>query len=123
VAPDGKYFLSLIAAGDKAGIYGYSVAEKKCAPLVPGVVTFSILFSGDGKSVLWAIPSRHDVTVYRQNWQAGQLTGQPQVALKLPFSFPLVSGGNAYDLTRDLSMVVYARPGGHADLYLLSQKP
>ena len=122
VAAGGQYLLSLIAAGDKAGIYGYSVAEKTCTPLVPGVVTFSILFARDGKSILWAIPSRHDVTIYRQNWQAGKLIGQPQIALKLPFAFPLVSGGNAYDITRDLSTVVYARPGGHADLYLLSQK-
>ena len=118
----GQYLLSLMAAGDKAGIYGYSIADKKCTPLVPGVVTFSILFARDGKSFLYAIPSRHDVTIYRQNWQAGTVVGQPQVALKLPFAFPLVSGGNAYDITRDLSTVVYARPGGHADLYLLSQK-
>src|SRR6266404_6155765 len=122
VAPGGQYFLNLIAAGNKAGIYGYSVAEKKCTPLVPGVVTFSILFARDGKSILYAVPSRRDVTIYRQNWQAGKVVGQPQVALKLPFAFPLVSGGNAYDITRDLSTVVYARPGGHADLYLLSQK-
>src|SRR6266404_6806207 len=122
VASGGQYLLSLIAVGDKAGIYEYSISEKKCTPLVPGVVTFSILFARDGKSILYAIPSRRDVTIYRQTWQAGKLIGQPQVALKLPFAFPLVSGGNAYDLARDLSTVVYARPGGHADLYLLSQK-
>ena len=107
VSPGGQYLLSLIAAGTS---------------LLPSVVTFSILFARDGKSFLYAIPSRHDVTIYRQNWQAGKLIGQPQVALKLPFAFPLVSGGNAYDITRDLSTVVYARPGGHADLYLVSQK-
>jgi hypothetical protein len=90
-------------------------------PLLPEVVTFSILFARDGKSFLYAIPSRLDVTIYRQNWQAGQLIGQPQVGLRLPFAFPLVSGGNAYDITRDLSTVVYARPGGPADLYFLSQ--
>jgi serine/threonine protein kinase/Tol biopolymer transport system component len=121
VAPGGQYLLNLILGGDKAGVYEYSIAEKKCTPLVPGVVTFSILFARDGKSILYAIPSRRDVTIYRQLWQDGKLIGQPQVALKLPFAFPLVSGGNAYDLTRDLSTIVYARPGGHADLYLLSQ--
>jgi hypothetical protein len=42
--------------------------------------------------------------------------------LTLPFAFPLVSGGNAYDYTRGLSTAVYARAGGHADLYLQSQK-
>jgi len=31
-------------------------------------------------------------------------------------------GGNAYDFSKDLSTIVYAHPGGHADLYLLSQK-
>jgi hypothetical protein len=43
--------------------------------------------------------------------------------VKTPFTFPLTYGtGNAYDFSRDLSTIVYARPGGHADLYLLSQK-
>jgi hypothetical protein len=63
-----------------------------------------------------------DVTIFRQNWQAGKLIGQPQVALSLPFAFPLLGGGNAYDFSRDCSAVAYARPGGHADSYLLSQK-
>jgi len=62
------------------------------------------------------------VTIFRQIWRIGELIGQPQVALKLPFAFPLLSGGNAYDFARDLSTVAYARPAGHADLYRLSQK-
>jgi hypothetical protein len=32
------------------------------------------------------------------------------------------SGGNGSDFSRDLSTIVYARPGGHADLYRLTQK-
>ncbi len=122
ISPGGQYILTLIVGGDKLGIYEYSIAEKTCTSLLPGVATFDLLFDRDGKSFLYAIPSRRDVTIYRQNWQAGKLIGQPQVVLKLPFAFPLVSGGNAYDFSRDLSTVVYARPGGHADLYLLSQK-
>jgi hypothetical protein len=121
-SPDGQFLLSLISSGDKIGIYEYSLADRKCTLLLPGVVTFGLTFDRAGKSFLYAIPSRHDVTIYRQNWQSGKTVGQPQVALKLPFAFPLVSGGNAYDFSRDLSTVVYARPGGHADLYLLSQK-
>jgi serine/threonine protein kinase/Tol biopolymer transport system component len=121
-APGGQFLLSLIASGDKTGIYEYSFSEKKCIPLLPGVSTFGLLSDRDGKSFLYAVPSLRDVTIYRQNWQSGKLIGKPQVALKLPFAFPLISGGNAYDFTRDLSTVVYARPGGHADLYLLSQK-
>jgi len=42
--------------------------------------------------------------------------------LKLPFAFPLVTSGNAYDFSRDLSIVAYARPGGHAELYYLGNK-
>jgi hypothetical protein len=30
--------------------------------------------------------------------------------------------GNAYDIARDLSTIVYAHPSGQADLYLLSRK-
>jgi hypothetical protein len=50
------------------------------------------------------------------------LVGKPQIALKLPFAFPLMYEGNAYDFSPDLSTIVYARPGGHQDLYLLRQK-
>lgn len=119
---DGNYLLSLIAVGDKAGIYGYSLADQKCTSLLPGVVTFGLNFTPDDKAFLYAVPGKHDVTIYRQPWEAGKAVGRQQVALKLPFAFPLVSGGNAYDFSRDLSTVVYARRGGHADLYLLSRK-
>ncbi len=121
-APGGQFLISLIGGGDKVGIYEYSIADHSCTVLVPDVTTFGLVFDRDGKSFLYAVPSRQDVTIYRQNWQAGKAIGAPKVALKLPFAFPLISGGNAYDFSRDLSTVVYARPGGHADLYLLSQK-
>jgi hypothetical protein len=122
VAPGGQYTLNVTGSGAKVGIYELSVSDKKCTSLLPGVVTFGISSALDGKAFLYAVPSRHDVTIYRQPWQDGKLIGQPQVALKLPFAFPLVSSGNAYDFARDLSVVAYARPGGHADLFLLSQK-
>jgi Tol biopolymer transport system component len=121
-APDGQYLLNLVGGGEGAGIYEFSLSDKKCTSLLPGVVTFGLVFAPDGKSFMYAVPSRHDVTIYRQGWQDGKLIGQPQVALKLPFAFPLLAGGNAYDFTRNLSDVVYARVGGHADLYLMSQK-
>ena len=91
--------------------------------MLPGVVTFNATFARDGKSFLYAVASRGEVTIYRQPWRDGKLIGAPQVALKVPFAFPLdYANGNAYDFSRDLSTIVYARPGGHADLYLLSQK-
>jgi len=122
VASGGEYLLTLISAGEGNGIYEFSIADKKCTSLLPGVVTFGISFAPDGKSFTYAVPSQHDVTFYRQGWHDGKLIGQPQVALKLPFAFPLLAGGNAYDYSRDLSKIVYARVSGHADLYLMSQK-
>jgi serine/threonine protein kinase/sugar lactone lactonase YvrE len=122
VSPDGKYLLGQIWRGDKAGSYGFSIADKKCTEIVPGILTFFSAFSLDGKSILYAIAGQHDVTIYSMPWHDGKITGPKQVALKLPFAFPLTTGGNAYDFSRDLSLVAYARPGGHEDLYLLSQK-
>jgi hypothetical protein len=52
-----------------------------------------------------------------------EIIGVPQVALKVPFVFPLQYNlGNAYDFSADLSVIVYPRPGGRADIYLLRQK-
>ena len=120
--PDGKYLLTVLRGGERLGISELSLADKKCTSLLPGAITFGIAMAPDGKSFLYAVPSRSDVTICRQPWHDGKLTGPTQVAVKLPFAFPLLAGGNAYDFSRDLSTVVYARPAGQADLYLLSQK-
>jgi serine/threonine protein kinase len=121
--PSGKYLLGFVLFGEKTGVYEVSISDRKCISLLPGTVTFSATFAGDGKSFLYAIASRGEVTIYRQPWRDGKTIGAPQVALKVPFAFPLAyAGGNAYDFSRDLSTIVYARPGGHQDLYLLSQK-
>jgi hypothetical protein len=120
--PGGNYLLTEIARGEKMGIYQFSLAQRTCAPLVSGVVTFGLVTAPDGKSFAYAVPGPRDVSIYRQNWQNGKVVGTPQVAVKLPFAFPLVSAGNAYDFTGDLSTVIYARPNAHADLYLLTQK-
>jgi len=122
VDPSGKYLLGSVLRGEKIGVYEVSISERKCVLLLPGVVTFTITFARDGKSFLYAVGSRGEVTIYRQFWKDGKSIGMPQVALKVPFTFPLVYRGNAYDFSKDLSTIVYARPGGHADLYLLSQK-
>jgi len=119
----GQYLLGIVWFGQKTGIYEVSTSDRKCVPLFPGVVTFNATFAHDGKSFLYAVASRGEVTIYRQPWKDGKLSGASQAALKVPFAFPLnYAGGNAYDFSRDLSTIVYARPGGHADLYLLSQK-
>ena len=121
--PGGQYLLGVVGSGEKTGINEVSISDRKCISLLPGVVTFDATFSRDGKSFLYAVASGGEVTIYRQPWKNGKTIGAPQVALKVPFAFPLdYAGGNAYDFSRDLSTIVYARPGGHADLYLLSQK-
>jgi serine/threonine protein kinase len=121
--PGGRYLLGLQLFGERTGIYEVSISDRKCIPLLPGVVTFNATFARDGKSFLYAVASRGEVTIYRQSWRDGKLIGAAQVASKVSFAFPLNhAGGNAYDFSRDLSTIVYARPGGHADLYLLSQK-
>jgi serine/threonine protein kinase len=120
--PGGRYLLAGVLFGERTGIYEVSVPDRKCIPLLPGVKTFGAGFARDGRSFLYAVASRGEVTVFRQLWRDGKLIGAPQVALKVPFAFPLEYQGNAYDFSRDLSTLVYTRPGGHADLYLLSQK-
>jgi serine/threonine protein kinase len=120
--PSGKNLLAIVLWEEKTGIYQVSFADRKCIPLAPGVLTYNATFARDGKSFLYASASGGPIIIYRQPWRDGRLIGAAQVALKPPFAFPMDYQGNAYDFSRDLSTIVYARPGGHADLYLLSQK-
>jgi len=119
---DGKYLLSWVGNPEKRGIYAVSIGERACTMVVPGVTTFGVNGEKDGKSLLYAVPGKKDVKIYRQTWTNGKAVGEPLVAATLPFAFPLTTGGNAYDFSRDLTTVVYARPGGHADLYLMGKK-
>ena len=121
-SPDGARLLSFVDRGDDAGIYQITLKDRKRVPLVPGVATFGVHYSPDGKPVLYAVTSRGEITFYRQPIQNEKPVGKPQAALKLPFTFPLAYNGNAFDFSADLSTIVYARPGGQADVYLLSQK-
>jgi serine/threonine protein kinase/Tol biopolymer transport system component len=117
---DGKFLLGLVDFGDEVGIYEMSVADKKRIMLLQGVETQLVWFSHDGNSFVYAVTSPGKVTFYRQSWSEGKVIGKSQIALELPFAFHLIYRGNGFDFTRDLSTVVYARPGGQADLYLLS---
>jgi serine/threonine protein kinase len=119
---DGQYLLMAGVVGGKQGIYQFSFADRTCSSIMPGVSNIEVKFSRDGNSFLYTVASRGETTIYRQPWKNGKLTGPAQSALKLPFVFPEMYRGNAYDFSRDLSTIVYARPGGQADLYLLSQK-
>jgi len=105
----GQYLLAVELGGEKTGIYAVSISEKKCVPLLPGVVTFTATFAPDGKSFLYAVAHRGEVTIFRQPWSNGKVIGTPQVALKVPFAFPLTyQRGNAYAFSRNLSTIVYA---------------
>jgi serine/threonine protein kinase len=122
-SPDGNYLLAFNGRGDKAGIYEISIRDKKCIPLLPGVVTYALWFAADFKSFTYGVAEPGGMVFYRQKWHDGQPIGKPEVALKLPFSFRLYYYGNAFDYSRDLSSIIYSRPGGEADFYLLGQAP
>jgi hypothetical protein len=123
VAPGGNYLLSVVPAGTGVGIYEISLADHRCTPLLPGVVTFLLRFSPDGKSFLYPLSTHRAVTFYRQGWSDGKLVDEPDVALELPFVFRMSYQGNAYDFSRDLSSLVYARPSHQADLYYMTPAP
>ena len=124
VSPDDNYLLGMVWSGTEAGIYEISTAERKKVALLPGAVTMAaVRYARDGKSFLYGVVSDNKVTFYRQAWSDGRLFGKPQIALELPFALSLHYQAFGYDFARDLSTVVYARPGGQADLYLLSQAP
>jgi serine/threonine protein kinase len=122
LSPDGKYLLSSQPSGQGQGVSEYSLTEHKCIFLMPESNAFVVHFSSDGKSILYLVASRGETTIYRVPWHDGKLTGAPQAAAKLPFAFHQGYNGNAYDFAKDLSSVVYARPSGHADLYLQSAR-
>jgi serine/threonine protein kinase/Tol biopolymer transport system component len=119
-APDGKYLLGILesAEGGEVGICEIPLADRKCTPLLSGVETVVVRFARDGKSFLYPVATHAELTFFRQAWHDGKVIGKPEVALKLPFSFPLALAG--CDFSRDLSTIVYARPSEQADLYLLS---
>ena len=70
--PGGQYLLGVVRNGEKTGIYEVSISDRKCISLLPGVVTFTAIFARDGKSFLYAVASRGEVTIYRQPWKDGK---------------------------------------------------
>jgi serine/threonine protein kinase len=120
---DGKYLISTLNAGAQGqGVSELSLADRKCTSLLPGLNTLNVKFSSDGKGILYLIAAHGETIIYRRPWADGKLTGPAQPAVSLPFAFHQGYAGNAYDFSRDLATVVYARPGGQADFYLQSQR-
>jgi serine/threonine protein kinase len=123
-SPDGKYLLTSDATvnSSQGGISVFALGEHKCISLLPDVRTLIVRFSSDNKSILYIGMSHGEATIYSIPFKDGKLTGPATPAVKLPFAFHLGYSGNAYDFSKDLSTVVYARPSGQADLYHLVNK-
>src|SRR5207245_903874 len=113
-SPDGKYLFLAGGPGGGAGVSQISLSDGKCTALMPELATLIIHSSQDGKSILYLTASHGETSIYRQPWHDGKLAGAAQVAIKFPFAFRQGYGGNAYDFSKDLSTIVYARPGGQA---------
>ncbi|MGB8321767.1 MAG: protein kinase [Candidatus Acidiferrum sp.] len=122
ISRDSRFFLAIELWGDKYGIYQYSIADKKCTLLVPDVDTFIARFAPDNRSFVYTANSGGRTILYRQLWKDGNLVGPPKPILTFPFALREDYSGNAYDISTDLSTVIYARPGGHDDLYFLATK-
>lgn len=120
-SPDHKFLINTVLWGEKPGLYQYSLADKKCATLKPGITTYLANFSADGKSFLYSLVLHGETVIYRQPWRNGTPIGSPVPALKIPFALREFHNGNAFVVSRDLSSIVNTRPGGQDDLYLLSQ--
>jgi serine/threonine protein kinase len=122
LSPDQQFIIGTSIWGENSGLYQYSFATRKCATLKSGIATYLAMYSSDGKSYLYSLASHGETTIFRQPWRNGTPIGSPVPALKLPFVLREDYNGNAFMVSRDLTSIVYARPGGHDDLYLLSQK-
>jgi hypothetical protein len=122
LSPDGKFLMDTLIWGENPGLYQYSLVDKKCTTLKPGISTFFATYSKDGKSFLYSLASHGQTIILRQPWRNGTSIGSPVPILKLPFALREDYNGNAFVVSRDLSSVVFARPAAHDDLYLLSQK-
>jgi len=121
-SPDRKFIIGSVIWGENSGLFQYSLADKKCITLKSGIATYIAMYSPDGKSFLYSLAAHGETNIFRQPLRNGVPVGPPLSALKLPFALREDYGGNAFTVSRDLSSVVYARPGGYDDLYLLSQK-
>jgi serine/threonine protein kinase len=122
LSPDQQFIIASSIWGENSGLFQYSFASKKCTTLKSGIATYLAMYSHDGKSYLYSLASHGETTIFRQPWHNGTPIGSPVPALQLPFVLREDYNGNAFMVSRDLTSIVYARPGGHDDLYLLSQK-
>ncbi len=122
VSQDGNYVIGPVLWGPNPGIYQYSLRDKKCAVLKPGLASYFALYARDGKSFLFENTISGQTSIFRQPLRNGQAAGEPQRVLTFPFAVREDFAGNASNISDDLSVMVYARPSGHEDLYFLSNR-
>ncbi len=122
VSPDGNYVAGPVLWGSNPGLYQYSLRDKKCSALKPGLASYFALYGRDGKSFLFENTIHGQTSVFRQPLRNGEAVGDPQRVLTFPFAVREDFAGNASAISEDLSVMVYARPNGHEDLYFLSNR-
>ncbi len=122
LSPDKKFTINTDLWSEHAGLYQYSIADKKCTVLKPGQASYLAMYAPDGKAFQYSVTSNGQTTIFRQPWRNGTPIGPPKPALKLPFVVREDYNGNAFVVSPDLSLIIYARPGGHDDLFLASLK-
>ncbi len=120
VSQDGNYIVGPVLWGSNPGLYQYSLRDKKCTALKPGLASYFAQYAKDGKSFLFENTIQGQTSVFRQPLRNGEASGEPQRLLTFPFAVREDFAGNASAISDDLSVMVYARPGGHDDLYFLS---
>ena len=121
LSQDGNYIIGPVLFGSNPGIYQYSLRDKKCTVLKPGLASYFAQYARDGKSFLFENTIHGQTSVFRQSLRDGEAVGEPQRVLTFPFAVREDFAGNASSISDDLSIMVYARPKGHDDLYFLGQ--
>ena len=120
LSPDGNFILGPVLWGSNPGLYQYSLRDKKCTVLKPGLASYFAQYARDGKSFLFENTIHGQTSILRQPWHDGEAVGEPQIVLTFPFAVREDFAGNAAAIAEDLSVMVYARPNGHEDLYFLA---
>jgi serine/threonine protein kinase len=120
VSPDLNYYAGPVLFGNDAGLWQYSLKDKKCTALRPGLASYFGEYAKDGKSFYFADTKDGKTNVFRQSWSNGQPGKDVKSILVFPFAVREDFAGNAWALSDDLSTLVYSRPTAHDDLYLLS---
>jgi serine/threonine protein kinase len=122
VSQDGNYIIGPVLFGSNPGIYQYSLRDKRCTVLKPGLASYFALYARDGKSFLFENTVHGKTSIFRQGLRDGEAVGEPQPVLTFPFAVREDFAGNASNISEDLSVMVYARPNGHDDLYFLNRQ-